>query len=320
MVTQPPHDFANGDAPLEWFHVFRTGAYAPPILAGEPTHWAQLLTPAMVDFHNRLVARAYKRTGRTLALSIGFSAFRPRSDQRRAKRLYGRGAAAVGFSSHGLKFEGRLVGAFDYGNWAWVYADHGGKAAWYADIRAEGGTAGYFDPSVRPGTPYEPWHVIIDDPFRLGVASGSGSGSGTGTPTQPGEDDMPLNQDDKAHLDRLGAAIIQQVLDGVAGRVPAPPAVPSQTGSGGVQLFERTGSATQEWMIVDPTLPPDGIQDGYRVTTDGNLARLWGRQYAGPGTAPIHVARAQYVEHQAWARERAKLYRESQAAIVRSAL
>lgn len=152
---------------------------------------------------------------------------------------------------------------------------------------------------VRPYS-YEPWHWQLPGDVRRFPLVTSIPAGGTATPL-PQEEDM-FDGNDRATL----AALAQD-----------------RAASGGVQLYERVGAGPQEWMIVDPTLPPleaDPKQDGYRVTLDGTLARIWGRQYSGSDKIPVHVTRDEYIAAQEWARQRAAEHRAAQVAIVREAL
>lgn len=92
-------------------------------------------------------------------------------------------------------------------------------------------------------------------------------------------------------------------------------------GSGGVQVFQRV-PGNPEWMVVDPTFAPlkGTTQDGYRVTTDVGVARVWGRQYSGQGSEAIQLDRDAYNAQQVWARARAAEYRAAQVALIREAL
>jgi hypothetical protein len=146
----------------DWFHGFTPGTYAR---------------------HLALVARAKARTGRDLYLSSGWSSYRPMHAQEIARRIWGNGAAWPGTSSHGGFWEGRETLAGDYGNWAWVYENHGGRAAFYEDCRAVGLTPGMIEPSR--GYPDEPWHVIDLNPRNAPAPAGDSA-----TPF-PQEDPMP---------------------------------------------------------------------------------------------------------------------------------
>lgn len=146
----------NGQIPDADLVVFKRGHNATD---GD---WYWALSPATLARLNALIARALKRTGRTLVPSDGYSCYRPIPAQETARRLYGNGAAVVGTSSHGGWWEKRETLAIDIGNWAWVYADHGGRAAFYEDARAVGLTPGMISP--ERGYPDEPWHLIDLNP------------------------------------------------------------------------------------------------------------------------------------------------------------
>ena len=116
-------------------------------------------------------------------------------------------------------------------------------------------------------------------------------------------------------------AAVREVLAPVQSDVKA--LLQDRGASGGVQVYERIGTPTQEWMVVDPTLAPfpsDPKQDGYRVTGDGMVARVWARQYSGADKVPVHVNRDEYIAAQEWARGRAAEYRAGQVALIREAM
>ena len=151
--------------------------------------WYWALTPGTLAKLNALIARAQKRTGRTLRPSDGYSCYRPIPAQQTARRLCGNGAAVVGTSSHGGWWEGRETLAIDIGNWAWVYENHGGRAAFYEDARAVGLTPGMI--SRERGYPDEPWHLIDLNPRAAAPASQSA------TPiiaTQPVPEEEDVNE------------------------------------------------------------------------------------------------------------------------------
>lgn len=147
--------YRNGQIPESLLVVFRRGWNRTD---GD---WYHALSPATYTRHLALVARAYKRTGRTLQITEGFGAYRPFHAQVIAQNLYGNGAALPGTSSHGGFWEGRQTLAMDYGNWGAVYG--WGQAAFFEDCRAVGLTPGMIMRSR--GYPDEPWHVIDVDPW-----------------------------------------------------------------------------------------------------------------------------------------------------------
>lgn len=150
-------EYRNGQIPETLLVVFKRGHNSTD---GD---WYHALSPATYAKHRALVARALARTGRTLEITDGFGAYRPYHAQVIARNLYGNGAALPGTSSHGGHWEGRQTLAMDYGNWAWVYQNHGGQASFFADCRAVGLTPGMIMRSR--GYPDEPWHVIDLDPW-----------------------------------------------------------------------------------------------------------------------------------------------------------
>jgi hypothetical protein len=181
--------FNNGynDVDGEWWHGFPPATYAK---------------------HRALIARALRRTGRTLRLTLGWSAYRPYFAQVIARRVHGLGAATPGTSSHGGFWENRQTMAGDYGNWAWVYENHGGQAAFFEDCRAVGLTPGMIMRSR--GYPDEPWHVIDLDPWGAVPAF---EGVTPFSDLQPVEDDdmLMLNIAGK-HLAALGPGVFRHFL------------------------------------------------------------------------------------------------------------
>lgn len=127
--------------------------------------WFHGLTPATYARHLELVRIALARTGRKLEISEGYGAYRPVAAQIRAREMYGNGAAVPRTSSHGGYWEGRETMAIDYGNWAWVYENHGGRQAFYEDCRKAGLTPGMI--SRERNYPDEPWHVIDLNPRTM---------------------------------------------------------------------------------------------------------------------------------------------------------
>ena len=82
-----------------------------------------------------------------------------------------------------------------------------------------------------------------------------------------------------------------------------------------IQYYERTGTPDTEWMIAGEELP-----GGYEVTLDGKLARIWGRQYSGEGTIPVHVDRDTYIAAQAYWKARAAKWEARQVARIKAVL
>ncbi|WP_054686452.1 peptidoglycan DD-metalloendopeptidase family protein [Microbacterium sp. No. 7] len=79
--------------------------------------------------------------------------------------------------------------------------------------------------------------------------------------------------------------------------------------TGVIQGFYRRSELGPEWMLIDPSFPPHPEhpeQDGYRVTTDAEIARLM-------GTNPVLISRKDYIARQAAARERAATWRAAVA-------
>ena len=172
--------YRNGEVPAGLLVTFASGW-----LPNEGT-WKHQLPPATYRKHLALVALAKLNAGRTLKVSEGWGAYRPRHIQEYAKKIHGIYAATPGTSSHGMFWEGRQCAAIDYGNWSYVYG--GNRAAFYRDVRAVGMVPGLISPAR--GYPDEPWHVVDLDPWAA-VPAGSGSSF------VPEEDDMFTDDDRK---------------------------------------------------------------------------------------------------------------------------
>lgn len=151
--------YPNGEFPRNLFIVGRSG-----VDADGP--WEHLFPPGTYDKWIRLQERVHAKTGKWLALSTGYSVYRPLDIQFLYQSIYGLGAATPRTSSHGGKWEGRVCFALDIGNWAEVY--NGDRAAFYADCRAVGLEPGLISP--ERGYPDEPWHVNDFESWRLGSA------------------------------------------------------------------------------------------------------------------------------------------------------
>lgn len=153
-------------------------------------NWYHALSPATYARHQALVRAAKRRTGRDLAITSGWSAYRPYAAQVLARKIWGNGAATPGTSSHGGFWEGRQTLAMDYGNWDAVYAGKGGRDAFWEDCRSVGLTPGMIMKSR--GYPDEPWHVIDLNPWSA-VPSFADGGSATPLINSSEEEDMPIN-------------------------------------------------------------------------------------------------------------------------------
>jgi len=173
--------YSNGYVPLELLVTFKRGWNSTD---GD---WHHSLSAATYARHLALVSRAKARTGRTLAISLGWSAYRPYAAQVIARKVWGMGAAQPGTSSHGGFWEGKQTLAMDYGNWDWVYENDGGQGAFFDDCRAVGLAPGQIMRSR--GYPDEPWHVIDLNPWSAVPAFDSS------TPFESEEDDMYTDAD-----------------------------------------------------------------------------------------------------------------------------
>lgn len=180
MVT-----YSNGYIPSGALITFNVG-YS----AGEG-EWKHQLSPATYAKHVALVSLARRNTGRTLALSAGWSGYRPYSAQVYARGRYGNGAATPGTSSHGGFWERQQTMAMDYGNWSYVY--NGSRDAFYRDVRAVGLEPGLISP--QRGYPDEPWHVVDKQPWAAGAASSAGQAS---KPVEP--EPEPVWEDDNMRI------------------------------------------------------------------------------------------------------------------------
>lgn len=166
----------NGQIPESDLVIFKRG--------WNPTdgNWYWGFTPGTYHRHLALLDLGFRNTGRWLSPSDGWSTVRPLFAQEIARRLYGNGAAKVGTSSHGGFWEGQETLACDYGNWAWVYANAGGRAAFFRDCRAVGLSPGLISP--ERGYPDEPWHVIDKKPRSLPAPAAGGSSPFTPKPVE----------------------------------------------------------------------------------------------------------------------------------------
>lgn len=174
--------YANGYVPTGRLIVFGSGQ--SPV----DGYFEWRLPRATLRRLRALIARAKARTGRTLTPSQGWSTDRPYHIQVLAKKIHGILAATPGRSSHGGVFEGAQTMAVDLGNWAWVYQNHGGYAAFEQDFRAEGFAklpAGRYPREDHHIIDYNPW----DDEPEFGGVALSGE-----------EEDMPLTD---AEIERI---------------------------------------------------------------------------------------------------------------------
>lgn len=157
--------YSNGYIPDSLLVTFNTGWNSTD------GNWKHQLSAGTYRKHLNLVALAKRRTGRTLEITEGWGAYRPRHIQELARKIYGNGAAWPGTSSHGGFWEGKQTLAIDYGNWGWVYDWN--REAFYADARAAGLAPGLIHPSRGNDYPDEPWHVVDLEPWAA-VSGGNG--------------------------------------------------------------------------------------------------------------------------------------------------
>jgi hypothetical protein len=156
--------YQNGYIPAELLIEFDHGYNSTDL------NWYHALSPATYYRHRLLLDIAFKRTGRWLQITRGWSAYRPYAAQVLARKIWGIGAAIPGNSSHGGTFNGRQSLAMDYGNWQSVYGGDTAttRAQFGADCRAAG-----LSPFVITLTD-EPWHVIDYNPWSAVPAGGGG--------------------------------------------------------------------------------------------------------------------------------------------------
>jgi hypothetical protein len=126
--------YQNGYIPAELLIEFDHGYNSTDL------NWYHALSPATYYRHRLLLDIAFKRTGRWLQITRGWSAYRPYAAQVLARKIWGIGAAIPGNSSHGGTFNGRQSLAMDYGNWQSVYGGDTAttRAQFGADCRAAG--------------------------------------------------------------------------------------------------------------------------------------------------------------------------------------
>lgn len=168
------------------------------------------------DFSSRIK----RRTGVTLTIPSGSfpggrgeGAFRTYAMQVAVKNYWvskgqGRMAAAPGYSSHGGEFNGQDALAIDIDNYARVPL-----SIFFEEGRAAGFQMGYFD--GRGGRPYEPWHIIDRDPYRV-VAGTAGSGASTPAQTPVQEDDMRTIKSPNRPWANVGPGYHRQITDEAA--------------------------------------------------------------------------------------------------------
>jgi hypothetical protein len=198
--------YSNGYIPLSLLVVFRTGHNS---IDGD---WYHAFSPATLQRHKNLLWLGFKRTGRWLALTDGYCAYRPYAIQVAAYDRLGNKAAYPGKSSHGGTFEGYQSLAGDYGNWETVYSGFDGKDAFYADCRAAGLTPGLISPAR--GYPDEPWHVVDQNPWSA-VPAALNVEPFNPPNSAPEEDDMlmlKLTVGPNTHLCALGTGVFRHFL------------------------------------------------------------------------------------------------------------
>lgn len=232
-------------------------------------YWEHLLSPAQKRKHDALVARAKRHRGRTLRITSGWNGYRPIDAQWVAKRKYGSGAAAPGFSSHGGTYKGRDAMAMDYGNWSWVY--NGDRNAFFADCRAVG---------LTPGVIWnESWHVIDYDPWAPVPAALPADEFEPVVVPEEDEDDMMFKPTVHARTNGKGDA--DEWMLGHPGI--------------GVDLpvFEGTATSENSRLTADKSVK---VFRGFMVTVDRDVFTAWARTYAkGTGEITSSTDRAGYI-------------------------
>lgn len=116
---------------------------------------------------------------------------------------------------------------------------------------------------------------------------------------------------------------------------PTPTPTPLEEGSNMAQrsYFARVradGTDDGEWMLAGVDIPPlnekgteeERKQDGYRITNDIEVARVWARaySYAPEERKAVHLTRDLYIKQQVFAREDAKRNRAFQRSLIIAAL
>lgn len=253
--------YRNGYIPMARLVTFKKGSNETD---GD---WHHSLSPSTYRKHLQLVAKAYQRTGRILAISNGWSAYRPYFAQVLAREIWGFGAAVPGTSSHGGFWEGKQTLAMDYGNWAWVYEKYGSRARaeFYADCRSVGLTPGMIHPSRGNNYPDEPWHVIDLAPWAAVPSGGDSEAFDPDTDTETDlsqEDDMDIQvikRDKKKEWSLLDPRVGPE-LERFTGRAVLGKTYTTEKTSGGVVNTYR----------------------GFMVTTDSDIGESWSRSYCRP--------------------------------------
>ena len=207
MAQRRIPNYANGSCPTSRLIVIADGY-------DEYGYWQHRLPRATLRRWRDLQRRAKERSGgRELAISSGWSTDRPVNIQIILQAKLGKYAATPRTSSHGMVFMNQQTAAIDAGNWAWVYANCGGYAAWQEDVRAAGFTR------LPDGYQQEgEYHHIIDwNPWDDEPEFGGAPAATDATPLE--ENDM---YDDKAKQDAADRhqAVIDR-LDQIA-RIAAP--------------------------------------------------------------------------------------------------
>lgn len=200
--------YKNGYIPKELLIVFASGTNSTI------GYWEHSLSPASYARHLALVKKAKDRTGRTLALGAGWSAYRPYEQQVKARALYGNGAALPGTSSHGGFWEGQQTLAMDYSNWGVVYGWD--QNAFFADCRAVGLTPGMIMRSR--GYPDEPWHVNDMNPWSATPAGGNTTPLPTDTTRpQPEEEDEDMKMKGAFYTRTADKAVVYLLFNEISG-------------------------------------------------------------------------------------------------------
>jgi hypothetical protein len=130
------------------------------------------------------------------------------------------------------------------------------------------------------------------------------------------------------HLDWIVAEANRLFAAEVAGEVPVP--IIKEVGNVAQRSYyarvDAAGKDNGEWMLAGVDIGPlnengtveEKKQDGYRITMDKEVAKVWARQYSRDPekTEAIHLTRDLYIRQQEFAREDAKQWR----ALMRSLL
>lgn len=118
--------------------------------------------------------------------------------------------------------------------------------------------------------------------------------------------------------------LVVELANKIINGAPTPaPEIPKELGMAQRMYFARvdsTGNDNGEWMLAGVDMPKlDDKQDGYMVTTDKEVAKVWARQYSfrPTDTASVRLERDNYIKQQEFARADAQAWRENLRSILK---